>query len=93
MVDYCDRSRIFLRSTQSGYNSFEGYVPSVPMGVKVELNSEDFHRQEEIGIKEMKNTCLVLAAGGLGERLGYSSIKLDLPITLINKELSYIKYY
>ena len=93
LVDYCDRSRIFLRSAQSGHSSFEGYIPSIPSGVNVDLNSEEFHHQEKVGIEEMKNSCLVLAAGGLGERLGYSSIKLDLPISLIKKELSYMKYY
>lgn len=35
----------------------------------------------------------MLVAGGLGERLGYSSIKVGLPLTLLDKDLCYLKYY
>ena len=41
----------------------------------------------------MKYTWFVLVAGGLGERLGYSSIKVGLPITLLDKDLCYLRYY
>jgi len=34
-----------------------------------------------------------LIAGGLGERLGYSGIKIDLPVTVVYPEYSYIKFY
>lgn len=35
----------------------------------------------------------MLIAGGLGERLGYSGIKIDLPVCTIEDDYSYMKYY
>jgi UDP-sugar pyrophosphorylase len=35
----------------------------------------------------------VLIAGGLGERLGYSSIKIDLPVCTIKPDYCYLRYY
>jgi UDP-sugar pyrophosphorylase len=34
-----------------------------------------------------------LIAGGLGERLGYSGIKIDLPVSVIEDDYCYLKYY
>jgi UDP-sugar pyrophosphorylase len=93
LVDYCRRARKFLLESKIGVNSYDGFVPSVPQGVKVDIYSKEFDNLEELGMKEIKDTCFVLVAGGMGERLGYSSIKVGLPITLLNKELTYIKYY
>jgi len=39
-----------------------------------------------LGLPELKNLCFVLVAGGLGERLGYSSIKIGIPLELITGE-------
>lgn len=48
---------------------------------------------EEIGVKELAKTCFVIIAGGLGERLGYSGIKVSLPVCLIEEDYSYLKFY
>lgn len=45
------------------------------------------------GCKELYKTGFVLIAGGLGERLGYSGIKLDLPVCTIETDYCYLKYY
>ena len=34
-----------------------------------------------------------MIAGGLGERLGYSGIKVALPVSIIEKNYSYMMYY
>ena len=34
-----------------------------------------------------------MIAGGLGERLGYSGIKIDLPVTVVYPDYSYIHFY
>lgn len=34
-----------------------------------------------------------MIAGGLGERLGYSGIKVDLPVCTIEEDYCYLKYY
>lgn len=51
---------------------------------------------EDLGLKELPKLGLVIIAGGLGERLGYSGIKLDLPISTIwdsDETYCYLKYY
>jgi len=48
---------------------------------------------EAFGKDELKKTGFVLIAGGLGERLGYSGIKIGLPVCTIAKDYSYMKYY
>ena len=48
---------------------------------------------EAEGLKELHKTGFVLIAGGLGERLGYSGIKIDLPVSIIEKDYCYLKYY
>jgi UDP-sugar pyrophosphorylase len=40
----------------------------------------------------MKDTCFVLLAGGLGERLGYSGIKIAISLESITNQ-SYLEYY
>lgn len=62
-----------------GTNPFEGCVPAVPEGKKLDFGSESFIELEDAGLKEAAKTGFVLVAGGLGERLGYSGIKVSLP--------------
>jgi UDP-sugar pyrophosphorylase len=45
-------------------------------------------------LNEVAKMGIVLIAGGLGERLGFSSIKISLPvITIFGENYSYLKYY
>lgn len=48
---------------------------------------------EALGLKELESFGFVLIAGGLGERLGYSGIKVDLPVCTIEQDYFYLKYY
>jgi len=48
---------------------------------------------ESAGMGELSKVCFVLIAGGLGERLGYSGIKVSLPVVTIEEDYSYLKYY
>ena len=93
LAEYCDRARTLLENSKMGVNPFEGFTPSVPTGINVETSSAEFHELESLGMEQMAQTCFVLVAGGLGERLGYSSIKVGLPLTLLDQELCYLKYY
>ena len=47
---------------------------------------------EKIGLEELTYCGFVLIAGGLGERLGYNSIKVGLPIETFTY-LSYLNFY
>jgi UDP-sugar pyrophosphorylase len=48
---------------------------------------------EELGTKELCKVGFVLIAGGLGERLGFSGIKIGLPVCTIAEDYSYMMYY
>lgn len=73
----------------------DGYTPSVPVGKRLDFGSEEFQNLENrggiegmptgvisflfSGLIEAGKSVYVLVAGGLGERLGYSGIKIALP--------------
>ena len=48
---------------------------------------------EQLGLQELSKLCFVLIAGGLGERLGFSGIKISLPVCTIKADYSYLKFY
>ena len=48
---------------------------------------------EERGLDELSKLGIVLIAGGLGERLGFSSIKISLPVVTIEENYTYLRYY
>lgn len=76
---YILNARKLLKDSSEGINPFQSYTPEIPEGYKLETNSSLFLEMEQVGMNEIKDTCFVLVAGGLGERLGYSGIKLSLP--------------
>eukprot|EP01023_Acetabularia_acetabulum_P012706 TRINITY_DN15979_c1_g2_i1.p1 TRINITY_DN15979_c1_g2~~TRINITY_DN15979_c1_g2_i1.p1 ORF type:complete len:615 (+),score=114.71 TRINITY_DN15979_c1_g2_i1:146-1990(+) len=76
---YINNARDLLIESKEGKNPFEGFTPTVPHGVKLNFGDSDFVKYERQGIKEAAFTAFVLVAGGLGERLGYSGIKIELP--------------
>lgn len=92
--NYIARSRKLLKDSANEVNPFEGFTPSAPEGLLVSpvLNLEEFLSLEQIGLQEIANTGIVLVAGGLGERLGYSSIKIGLPVELLT-ETCFLKLF
>eukprot|EP00891_Asterochloris_glomerata_P001430 jgi/Astpho2/1430/e_gw1.00025.17.1_t len=76
---YLHHARQLLQAAKDGSNPYEGYVPEVPEGVKLDFGSPQFIDYERIGVEAAGSAAFVLVAGGLGERLGYSGIKLALP--------------
>lgn len=93
MVDYCQRARSLLESSRQGVNPFDAYKPEVPSGVFLKPGTPELDQYEEAGLQELSKMGFVLIAGGLGERLGYSGIKIDLPVCTIERNYSYLKYY
>ncbi|CAI5464578.1 unnamed protein product [Closterium sp. Yama58-4] len=76
---YISNARRLLADSRDGVNPFHGFTPAVPSGVRVRLGEPEFDEFEARGMAEARNTAFVLVAGGLGERLGYSGIKVGLP--------------
>ena len=93
MKAYLERGRGLLEASRQGINPFDQYKPEVPTGVFLKPGEEKLDHYEALGLKELHKTGFVLIAGGLGERLGYSGIKIDLPVTTIAKDYCYLKFY
>jgi UDP-sugar pyrophosphorylase len=93
LVAYIRNARKLLDDSMRGVNPLEGWVPSIPsVGVSIEPVSEEYESYDRIGVREIQSMAFVLVAGGLGERLGFSGIKIALPTeTLTN--ISYIELY
>lgn len=93
MKAYLERGRKLLKDSMEGVNPFDKYKPEVPNGIFLRPGNEEFDHYEAEGVKELFKTGFVLIAGGLGERLGYSGIKIGLPVCTIDEDYSYLKYY
>jgi hypothetical protein len=77
---YLRNARRLLAESRRGSNPFDGYEPSVPRdGARVDYASPRFLELEARGAEAARDAAFVLVAGGLGERLGYSGLKVALP--------------
>jgi len=92
LISYLEKSRKLLKDSLVGVNPFEGWIPRVPDGERLKFGDERFAALEAIGMDELRRTGFILVAGGLGERLGYSGIKVSLPYETTT-ETCYLKYY
>jgi len=99
MEEYLKRARKLLADSAANVNPFDEYKPEVPTGVFLKPGQTEFDEMEELGMNELCRVGIVLIAGGLGERLGFSSIKISLPVTTVTKALDeddeycYLRYY
>ena len=92
--NYISRARSLLLDSANAVNPLDGWKPSEPEGLLVSpvLALEDYLSFEQEGLQEIGSSCIVLVAGGLGERLGYSSIKIGLPVELVT-ETCFLKLF
>jgi len=79
LSSYVENARRLLAESKAGFNPLEGWEPSIPTGTTLSFGSDDFLQHEQLGIAELDGCSFVLVAGGLGERLGFSGIKVALP--------------
>ena len=91
---YLTNAKELLQDAKKGTNPLDGWTPSLPVGTNLQFNTPQFHAREAAGISEISNggCAFVIVAGGLGERLGYSGIKVELP-TEITTFKSYLELY
>mmetsp|Transcript_36124 Transcript_36124/g.84408 ORF Transcript_36124/g.84408 Transcript_36124/m.84408 type:complete len:415 (-) Transcript_36124:1534-2778(-) len=87
---YLSKSQALLAEAASGASPFEDYVASVPSGEVISYEAESsfpgglsFLEAENIGLSSIGDVAFVLVAGGLGERLGFSGIKLGLETNIM----------
>ena len=76
---YVAKARDMLAASKEGVNPFDKYWPEMPDTEALHFASENYYTAERKGLAEAAQACFVLVAGGLGERLGFSGIKVALP--------------
>jgi UDP-sugar pyrophosphorylase len=89
------KAQILLKESADGLNPFDEYKALVPDGESLSYDGQgtmSFSDAEQAGLKACAGAVFVLVAGGLGERLGYSGIKLSLETNLLTNK-SYLEVY
>ncbi len=102
LTAYLSKARILLKESADGTNPFSDFSASVPSGESLSYDDDEpsatagggmtFTEAEQAGLEGIKDVAFVLVAGGLGERLGYSGIKLSLETNLLTNK-SYLEIY
>ena len=92
LVAYIRNARRLLAESATGGNPFAGYAPEEPDLVDLSNFGPAYEEAEGVGLKSLAETAIVLVAGGLGERLGYYGIKLDIPVE-VTETTSYLTHY
>ena len=91
--DYLKRAKILLEESKNKINNFKETKIEIPDNIPhIEIGTPLFFELEQLGFNHLKETVFVLVAGGLGERLGYTGIKIGLQIDLITLR-TYIEVY
>jgi UDP-sugar pyrophosphorylase len=100
LAAYLSKAKTLLKESADGINPFSEFEAVVPEGELLSYDGDgtmSFAEAEQLGIQAMSGAVFVLVAGGLGERLGYSGIKLSLETDLCTNRcylavyVSYIK--
>ena len=92
LTGYISNAQKLLAEAKKGANPFEGLTPQQPDKVDLTRFNETYDHYEAIGTTRFDKTAIVLVAGGLGERLGYNGIKLDIPVE-VTETTSYLANY
>lgn len=92
LTAYTRNARRLLTEAASGANPFEGCTPAQPDLVDLSAFGSAYDAAEAEGLRCFADSAVVLVAGGLGERLGYQGIKLDIPVE-VTEATSYLAHY
>jgi UDP-sugar pyrophosphorylase len=95
LTAYLSKAKALLQESAEGLNPFTAFEAQVPQGESLEYETTTYNELEALGKTAMKDCVFVLVAGGLGERLGYSGIKISLESDLLSTETyleTYVKY-
>ena len=92
LTAYTCNARRLLAEAASGANPFEGCTPEQPDLVDLSSFGSAYDAAEAEGLRCFADSAVVLVAGGLGERLGYQGIKLDIPVE-VTETTSYLAHY
>ena len=91
--DYLQRAKILLEASKNKVNNFSDTTIEIPDDIPhIEIGTDEFFELDQLGFNQLQDTVFVLVAGGLGERLGYTGIKIGLQNDLITLR-TYIEVY
>ena len=91
--DYLQRAKILLEASKNKVNNFSDTTIEIPDDIPhIQIGTDEFFELDQLGFNQLKDTVFVLVAGGLGERLGYTGIKIGLQNDLITLR-TYIEVY
>ena len=91
--DYLKRAKVLLEESKNKINHFSDTTIEIPDDIPhIEIGTPEFFELDQLGFSQMKDVVFVLVAGGLGERLGYTGIKIGLQNDLITLR-TYIEVY
>ena len=90
---YLNRAKILLEESKNRVNHFSDTTIEIPDDIPhINIFSPEFFELDQLGFNQLKDTVFCLVAGGLGERLGYTGIKIGLQNDLITLR-TYIEVY
>ncbi|CAD7925998.1 unnamed protein product [Amoebophrya sp. A120] len=96
LAGYIERSKKLLHEVKNDVNPLADYTVSQATGVNLSGDagpgSLQFEEYEKLGMQKLGKLGFVLVAGGLGERLGYPGIKVELPVEMAT-ELCFLNLY
>ncbi len=88
---YYENALTLLESSKRGDTPFEGFVPSVPSTINMDLPAI-VSMDASVAKEAAKKLAIVLVAGGVGDRLGYDGAKVEIPMSLVDMK-PYIQNY
>jgi len=89
---YIKNARVLLAEAAAGSNPYDGCTPEQPDIVDLSGFGDGYFQAEAAGLAAFARTAVVLVAGGLGERLGYNGIKLDIPVE-VTEDTTYLAHF
>ncbi len=92
LESYITNAQKLLAQSKVDFNPFEGFIPEQPDIVDVTELDNAYCEYEKITEQNLDKIGFVMVAGGLGERLGYNGIKIDIPFEGITSQ-TYLQYY
>ena len=92
IAQYVENAKALLGAAKAGTNPLEGYSPVIPTGKTLTAHTAEWAKYEASGLEVVAKCGFMLVAGGLGERLGYSGIKIALPTESVS-EKCYLEHY
>ena len=89
---YIKNARVLLAEAAAAKNPYDGCTPEQPDIVDLSGFGDEYFQAEAAGRAAFAQTAVVLVAGGLGERLGYNGIKLDIPVE-VTEDTTYLAHF